>query len=242
MNKASILTLSVLLIASCGVKVEPGLEAGVDQCENCSMVIEHIDHGAVAIDQQELMHTFCSPVCLILDANANGTPKSTMQSLIYLFDHESSQPIPAAKAVIVHGDFQTTMGHGLLAFASSAGAESFAAEVQGDILDWNDLRTRHETPDMELALTSGDPGDPTVFEVERGSLVAVQFANDDTLATTVKLDGYDFELAVPAASVESGKFVATLPGQGFVFRNQAGEILASLVVSGDHTVEEAVYR
>jgi NosL len=230
------------IIISCSLKVEPKIDAGIDECENCSMIIQNVDHGAVAIDENEDLHTFCSPVCLL---NHKGDLKTKAQAQFseeYLFDHNTMVSIVANDAIIVHGDFHTAMGHGLLAFANQNEAEEFSSEVNGTLLDWIDLRAQYETPDLEYTLICNDIESENVLEVYRDQVVSLNLINETANAEEIKLKGYDLGFVVSANSSVKRNFIASKPGQGFVFVNSNGEELARLFVHGEHTEEAKLYK
>ena len=232
----------VCLLVSCQTKTEPALSAGIDECRVCSMVIDKIDHGAVILDSEENLQTYCNPVCLINDINKGKIRGPKIDGAIFLFDYDDLTPIAASRASIVHGDFPTTMGHGLLAFKDRHAADNFAGEVSGAVIDWNRLRARHELPDTRIDLDVNDTDDPPILEVQRGEVIEVFYRNDSPNEVTISLTGYEFEMPISADAEESGRFVASRPGSGFVFKNNDASILAKLLVLGDHTAEEAIYR
>lgn len=241
MNKYISLVLLASLAVSCQMKVEPAIDANIDNCENCSMLIQNVDHGAVAIDSEEELHTFCSPVCYLITTNKFKTEQLPITGTVYLFDHNTLQPVESSSAFIVHGDFPTAMGHGLLAFAGKTDADAFAEEVDGEILSWDDLRLRYETPDQHIDLTNSSADSPQAIEVSKGQIISVTFANAKAEAVEIELTGYDFRMTVEPESEATDLFVADMPGQGFVFQH-GNQILATLFVSGAHTSEEELYR
>ncbi len=242
MTKLSTVLLCALLAVSCQTKVHPHLDAGLDQCENCSMVINDVDHGAVAINAAEKMLTFCCPVCVLQTINKLKADGAAVQMNVYLFDHTSFKAIPATRAFIVHGNFRTTMGYGLMAFAEEPDAADFAIEMAGTVITWNDLRVMWERADREIELSTADIDDPPAIEVHRGQIVDVTYDNPRGEMDQILLTGYDFQMQTPAESSMTKTFIADKPGQGFVFQNNAGQILATLFVAGDHTAEEADFR
>jgi hypothetical protein len=206
------------------------------------MSIGHANHGAVFIDAEEELHTFCNPVCCLKAVNELKAKGQGTDVKVYLFDFHDMTPISSADASVVHGDFPTTMGYGLLAFKDPSIAGNFAAEIGGEVLSWGELRIRHESPDREIEIDLVAVEDPPVFEVSRGQIVSVSFRNRSDSDIKCNLSGYDFGLTVSAASIQTGAFIADKPGQGFVFQNNDGVILGTLFVRGDHTSEEAIYR
>lgn len=242
MNKVIWGGILALALTACQMKVEPGIDAGIDECENCTMIIQDVDQGAVAIDVNEELHTFCSPVCLIKEFDKLKEAGAVPSWHSYLFDHADNTAIPAPGAFIVHGDFHTAMGYGLLAFHTKESADEFAGEVSGEIVTWNDLRLNHEGPDISVELSSENIQQPDTYEAMRGEIVYVLYKNDFNIEETITLSGYDFELTTQPRSTGNGAFVADKPGQGFAFQKGDGAILGMLFVGGDHTTEEAIYR
>lgn len=242
MNRCISLAVILVILYSCKGKIEPAIQSGVDECENCTMIINDADQGAVAIDSREEMHTFCSPVCMILRKNTLKKEGDIEPLQYFLFDHNDLSPVAATEAFIVHGDFNTAMGHGLLAFGDKTAAESFAAEVGGELLSWNDLRAKHETPDRKFELNCRAGAEPGVFEVARDEVVSVCPEGSPDEMCVVTLKGYDLEFNREGNDGDCAAFVADKPGQGFVFIDSDNRILASLHVTGDHTTEEALYK
>jgi len=238
MSKFILLTIFLLVNVSCQMKVEPMITANIDECGHCTMIIQDIDHGAVLIDSQEQLHTYCSPVCMMLDKKELKGDQPTSTYAKYLFDHNSMKAIPVHEVYIVHGDFNTAMGHGLLAFANKAEASQFANEVEGEILDWNDLRVRYEAPDIFLNLSEN----PQNIEVAKDNLISVIYNNDTSEDVSINLLGYELEMSVASGTSDTVLFISTKPGQGFVFQKNNEDNIATLFVTGDHTTEEALYK
>ena len=242
MNKVILGVILALTATSCQLKVEPGIQAGIDECENCSMIIQDVDQGAVAIDTDEQLHTFCNPVCLIYETNKlkEAGVVSSWQS--YLFNHADNAAIPVRAAFIAQGDFRTAMGFGLLAFTSQEEAAAFSNDVNGEVIEWDDLRLQYETPDAAIILPSGDDSEPETFEVFKGQIISVAYDNRSSSIEKIELTGYDFDFAVGPETEGQSSFIAGKPGQGFAFQKNDGSILGILFVGGDHTAEEAIYR
>ena len=241
MSKYFFAATIIFIILSCKGKVEPAIQSGIDECENCSMIINSVDQGAVAIDSEEQTHTFCSPVCMISWINSMKQQGKTAAEQYYLFDHNDFAPLPAENSIIVHGDFNTAMGYGLLAFRNEDAAKSFAAESHGELLNWNDLRVNHEIPDRKIILDCSTGAEPAAFEVNKNEVVSICIENPSVQDCQISLKGYDLDFKLSSDS-SCGGFVADKPGQGFVFVNFENEILASLHVTGEHTDEEKNYQ
>ncbi len=241
MNRAIAVIALGLAIVSCQMKVKPAIEIGIDECENCSMIIQDIDQGAVAIDQNEELHTFCNPVCLISEWNKlKKTPEAGVWSS-YLFNHGDNIAMEADKAFIVQGDFRTAMGYGLLAFASEKSAGEFAREYYGQVISWNELRSRYETPDRTFEIMTR-PAEPGIFEAMRGEIIAVIMNNNTDSDINITLSAHDFSMNIPARGRGSRSLVTDKPGEGFTFTDDAGNLLAMLRVGGEHTAEETLYK
>ena len=231
----------ILILFSCKGKVEPAIQSGIDECENCTMIINNVDQGAVAIDSEEQTHTFCSPVCMISWINSMKQREKIAADQYYLFDHNDFGPLLADNSIIVHGDFNTAMGYGLLTFGDEVAAKSFASESRGEILNWNDLRLEHEIPDKNIILDCDTGAEPAAFEVNKNQLISFCIENPSVQGCRISLKGYDLEFKLNSDS-SCARFVADKPGQGFVFVNYENKILASLHVTGEHTDEEKIYR
>jgi len=242
LNKLNFILIGMVLVAGCQMKVEPGIQSGVDECENCSMIIQDVEQGAAAIDTEEELHTFCNPVCLIQEINKRKESADLPSWKEYLFNYDDQAPILAEKTYLVHGDFRTAMGYGLLSFASLEKADAFAAANGGKVIEWDDLRLEYESPDLKIQLQSGNSGETTMFEVRRGGIVAVSYKNDSAADENIFLTGYDFEISAKPESVANRSLIADKPGQGFAFRKSDGTVAGMLAVTGDHTSEEADYR
>lgn len=242
MSKTTLAIVCAIFIAGCQMKVEPGINAGIDECENCSMIIQEVDQGAVAIDNQEEIHTFCNPVCLIYETNKLKKEGILPAWKIYLFDHENKAPIYSGDAHVVQGDFRTAMGFGLLAFTSYDKAADFTNENSGEVIGWDDLRLQYETPDLEIRLNSRNSDEPEVCEAKKGNIVAVFYGNNSSSMEKLKLTGYEFELTAEPEEEVKRSFIADKPGRGFAFEESDGTVIGMFVVEGDHTSEEAEYR
>jgi hypothetical protein len=230
--------LALISIVSCQMKVEPMITANIDECGRCTMIIQDIDQGAVMIDAEEQLHTYCNPVCMLLDKKNIKADRPSSNGAKYLFDHNSISAIPVSGAFIVHGDFNTAMGHGLLAFAKKDEADQFAKEVDGEILSWNELRIRHELPDISINL----PNDSQNIEVTKDDLISVIYYNNTSDEVAINLLGYELQMTVPAKSTDTALFIASKPGQGFVFQKNNEESIVTLFVTGEHTPDEANYK
>jgi hypothetical protein len=242
MNKVTIILLSALLLVGCQMKVEPIIEAGVDECEHCSMIIPSVDNGAVAIDNIESLHTFCNPVCLILEWNKQKSGQVDMVWQNYLFSHKAMVPLKAEQAVIAQGDFRTAMGYGLLAFETVDQADKFMVEFDGHVINWNQLRMQYESADMIIELSVKSTDEQETYVAQKNDIVEFICENNTATEETIKLTGYEFELNVQPNTIGKGTFIADKPGQGFVFMNNDDEILGTMFVAGDHTTEEALYK
>jgi len=242
LNKLIIVLIGAVLAAGCQIKVEPGIQSGIDECENCSMIIQDVEQGAVAIDAEEELHTFCNPVCLIQEINKRKETENIPSWRIYLFNYDDKAPVPAENVYLVRGDFRTAMGYGILSFASNEKAADFAAANGGKVLDWDNLRLEYEAPDLEISLKSDNSGESGTFVVRKDGIVTVSYTNNASTDEDITLTGYDFEISVKPNSIGSELFIADKPGQGFTFHKSDGTAAGMLVVTGDHTSEEADYR
>lgn len=62
----------------------------------------------------------------------------------WVHDYESEEWIDATSAwFVVSEGIKTPMNHGVAAFATQEAAEALAAEVDGQVLDWDKVRIEH---------------------------------------------------------------------------------------------------
>jgi copper chaperone NosL len=62
----------------------------------------------------------------------------------WVHDYESEEWIDATTAwYVISEGIKTPMGHGMAAFASQEAAEALAAEVGGQVFDWDKVRIEH---------------------------------------------------------------------------------------------------
>lgn len=131
-------------LAACGPEADtlapPTIHYGEDVCDACMMIISEERHAAatiVDVDGANEPRKF-DDIGDLLDYHGR---RPEMEVLAwYVHDYETVEWLDALSATyVVSEDLVTPMGHGIVAFADPARAESFAAEHAGEILDFDAL-------------------------------------------------------------------------------------------------------
>lgn len=142
--------LAVLLtLAGCTVRsvapTAPTIHFGEDMCSDCGMIINDPRFAAAYAAQQGegSYQTF------IFD-DIGDMLHHMQQNLTltgagwWVHDYNSEEWIDATAAFYVVGEeIKTPMNHGIAAFAEEEAANSFAAEMQATVLDWDKVRVEH---------------------------------------------------------------------------------------------------
>jgi copper chaperone NosL len=141
--------LTVLLLGACTSKpsapTAPEIHFGEDMCSDCGMIINDPRFAASYAAQQGegAYETF------IFDDI--GDMLHHMQENLTLIgvgwwvhDYATEEWIDATTAYfLVSEGIKTPMGHGMAAFSTQAAAEEMAAEVGGEVFDWDKIRIQH---------------------------------------------------------------------------------------------------
>lgn len=139
----------VLLLAACTAKpvqpTAPEIHYGEDMCSDCGMIINEPRFAAAyaAQEGEGAYQTF------IFDDI--GDMLHHMQNNLtltgagwWVHDYESEEWIDATAAWFVVSDqIKSPMNHGLAAFAAQAAAKQLAAELGGEVFDWDKVRVQH---------------------------------------------------------------------------------------------------
>ena len=144
---AGALLVAGLALAACapqknGVSA-PEIAYGHDLCEACGMLIDQPQLAAASLDTAGQAHKFDEIGDMIQFHAEHPTiqPKAW-----FVHDYESEVWLRAEDAYFVyHPDHLTTMGHGLLAFASEADARAWAAAIPAEVLSFDEARAAMAT-------------------------------------------------------------------------------------------------
>ena len=139
----------VLLFAACTARAAapaaPTIHYGEDMCSDCGMIINDARFAAAYAAQQGegsyQTYIFDDIGDMLHHMQQNLTLTGAGW---WVHDYNSEEWIDATTAFYVVGDqIKTPMNHGITAFAEEEAANSFAAEMQATVLDWDKVRVEH---------------------------------------------------------------------------------------------------
>jgi len=156
MRKSILLMIAMLiifLVAACGSSDEvfppEEVQAGVDRCEHCNMLVPD-DHNATQLilnDGRSLK--FDDIGCMVEWVVDSGLESVNVR---YVRDHNTEAWIEMEQATFVyHKEFRTPMAYGVYSFSSKEDAESFVLEQgKGIALTYADLDGHTWERDVEM--------------------------------------------------------------------------------------------
>jgi nitrous oxide reductase accessory protein NosL len=136
------LSVAGLALAACAPQTNgvnaPEIAYGQDLCEACGMLIDQPQLAAASIDTDGQPHKFDE----IGDMIQFHAEHPTIQPLAwFVHDYESEVWLRAEDAYFVyHPDHLTTMGHGIVSFATEADATAFAMERGAEVMSFDEAR------------------------------------------------------------------------------------------------------
>ncbi len=135
----AILTALGLALASCGQEGTadgpPQINYGRDICIECGMIIDDQRFAASYTLDDGTETIFDDLGGLIVYGRESG---ELVAATVWVSDFEEERMISAGSALYVPTLGVTSpMGHGILAFSDRARAESFAAELGGEVITWD---------------------------------------------------------------------------------------------------------
>ncbi|MCK5332091.1 MAG: nitrous oxide reductase accessory protein NosL [Candidatus Marinimicrobia bacterium] len=238
-----IIFVAGLLVFSCAGGNEVEIAFGIDNCQSCNMVIDQPKEAAGLITGG-VFYPFCNPICMIHAVNQlkNAQLKPL---LVYISDYEAGGLIRASGATFFVGQIRTVMDYGVVAFANRNSADALARSYSGELLSYNEFRSRYENPDKIFTLKITAVGiSPAKILADKGDVIAFKFDYQLETIDELLIHGYDDIGPIKLKAGVDGvivKFIADKPGAGFPMelRNQQG-FSSRLVVQGVHTIEEAL--
>jgi copper chaperone NosL len=146
---AILLLAAAVLISACAAgsaePAAPKIHYGEDICSECGMIINDPRFAAAyaANEGEGAYQTFIFDD--IGDMLHHIQKNLTLAGAgWWVHDYQSEEWIDATTAWFVVSDaIKSPMGHGLAAFATEDAAAQFAAEVNGQVFDWDKVRVQH---------------------------------------------------------------------------------------------------
>jgi copper chaperone NosL len=125
-------------VASCAPAGPRAIVLNEDPCALCRMSISDPRFGGEAITANGRILTFDAVECLLDWARA--TPKDQVRGVYVIDLQHPGTFVPVDSAGFLSGvQIGTPMGRNIVAFASTAAAESQRATLNGTVVTWNDL-------------------------------------------------------------------------------------------------------
>lgn len=137
-----LMCVAALALAACSGSGEPrppDIAYGRDMCDQCGMIIddERFASALVLQDGKTLIFDDAGEMFAYY-----GKHQNTAISAWFVHDYASKAWISGEKAYyVVSAQVRSPMGTGVAAFAESAAAEAFRAEVNGKLLTFDEART-----------------------------------------------------------------------------------------------------
>lgn len=155
-----------LALTACGGAADaeptpPTIHYGEDLCELCNMIISEERYAAAYVTEDGHGHAF-DDIGDMLRAQQELQEEVTA---FFVHDYEDRTWIRAETAHYVLSDNLTTpMASGLAAFSTSEEAKALAAELQGQVLTFDELKTHYQ--DMP-PMTMGGGGEQRLHDQEK---------------------------------------------------------------------------
>lgn len=121
----------------------PEIRYGRDACDRCNMIINDERFAAAYRSSAGEARRFDDLGEMVLELRSSGAPAAAA----FVHDHRSRAWLPAERAHYVRSArIASPMGFGFAAFEDEAAARAYAAEQEGEILDWRQLMTAELKP------------------------------------------------------------------------------------------------
>jgi copper chaperone NosL len=137
---ALLLLLPALLVSACA----PGPDAlhwGMEECAHCQMVIGDERFAAQAVDRRGKTYKFDAIECMAAFVDGGAVAAADIHSL-WIADGPDSWTRVEDAAFLHSENMRSPMGGGYTAHATTEAARRLQAEVGGELLTWQDVRSR----------------------------------------------------------------------------------------------------
>lgn len=132
-----VMALALSACSSTEMSGQPEINYGRDVCVHCGMIVSEAKFAAAyRLGGEEFI--FDDIGDLVVYARENDIDLDASQTWVH--DYETEESLLVANAHFVPTvSVATPMGHGVIAFTDKIRAERFAAELGGQVIDWNTL-------------------------------------------------------------------------------------------------------
>ncbi len=130
----------VAMLAACGgddPDQPPEISYGRDVCDSCRMIISEPRFAAAYRASDGTVRRFDD----LGDMVTYGLDTAELDGArAWVHDYETEEWIEAPEAIyVLAAGLETPMSRGVVGFAESSRAEAYGAEVEGRVLDWEEL-------------------------------------------------------------------------------------------------------
>lgn len=138
-------SVSILILSSCKIEPKP-IDYGNESCHYCSMTIVDKQHAAQIVTDKGKVFNYDAIECMVNDLNNQAQNPGAIFSVN---DYQKpGQLIDATKTFYLLGsEIPSPMGAYLSASKTFDAAKAMQSEYQGDILTWEELKTRAQNSD-----------------------------------------------------------------------------------------------
>jgi copper chaperone NosL len=147
-RSAAAACLAVAVVSACTPRpsgpTPPEIVYGQDVCDACGMIISEAPFAAgAALENGEALKFDDIGDMLRFQASHPELGAAAW----FVHDYPSETWLHAAEAsYVLSPTIDSPMGHGLAAFSDPAEAASFAVEIEGEVLSWEETRLRYQGP------------------------------------------------------------------------------------------------
>lgn len=148
LERTALILMLVGLAASCAPRSSevgpPEIAYGQDICETCGMIISDARFAAATAMEDGSVLKFDDIGDMM---RYHATRPNLLVQAWFVHDNPSETWVVAQNATFVLSPgIASPMGHGLAAFADPAAATRYAVEIGGEVLAFNELRSRYAAP------------------------------------------------------------------------------------------------
>jgi hypothetical protein len=249
MKSINILIFSIILVTiffSCKDEQKPQIESGIDECNNCKMVITQMNQACGFFYDNNFL-TFCSPTCLLADYEYLNKEKTINNSKIYFTDFETRLFVRSDSTFFLFTkSVPTVMNSGILCFRSKERAQILKNHPEDHLKDWRKYRILAGTPDRIIKVKlSNKLMTPGVLVFKKNEIIQIEVENfSQIINPRFFIKGYEEVGNFKFPEGESFlifRMMADKPGSGFpIMMEGIDQPIGMIKVLGAHTMDEEV--
>ncbi|PZF74762.1 nitrous oxide reductase accessory protein NosL [Taibaiella soli] len=134
------LLIAAIYLMGCKSEFEP-ITYGKDPCEHCKMTIVDKRFACELLTEKGKPYKFDDLGCLLQWLKQNSNAGKNARLFIANYAAPDDKFLDAYQAKYIHSEtLHTPMNGNYAAFESNAAAQDVAAQLQSNILTWNDLK------------------------------------------------------------------------------------------------------